>query len=138
MRNNGRILDGTRHVLGGQDFEAVFKLSKLTSDEEMRKWVGAHVSSSPQHHSTAGHAVQPVDELGGEIVGKFNFKCYNETAARLFTHFKDFLRDAIKDELEHCEEKFSKLDRFSCEKVYIRIRYNYSKSGTDLAVKFRI
>ncbi len=38
VRNNGRILDGTRHVLGGQDFEAVFKLSKLSSDEEMRKW----------------------------------------------------------------------------------------------------
>jgi hypothetical protein len=37
VRNNGRILDGTRHVLGGQDFEAVFKLSKLSSDEEMRK-----------------------------------------------------------------------------------------------------
>jgi hypothetical protein len=60
VRNNGRILDGTRHVLGGQDFEAVFKLSKLSSDEEMREWTvhTAHVSSYPQHHPTAGHAIQ--------------------------------------------------------------------------------
>ncbi len=48
VRNNGRILDGTRHVLGGQDFEAVLKLSKLSPDEEMRKWT-VHMCRHPRN-----------------------------------------------------------------------------------------
>jgi hypothetical protein len=49
VRNNGRILDGTRHVLnGGQDLEAVFKMSKLSSDEEMRKWT-VHICRHPRN-----------------------------------------------------------------------------------------
>jgi hypothetical protein len=48
VRNNGRILDGTRHVLGGQDLEAVFKLNKLSSDEEMRKWT-VHMCRHPRN-----------------------------------------------------------------------------------------
>ncbi len=48
VRNNGRILDGTRHVLGGQDFEAVFKLNKLSSDEVMRKWT-VHMCRHPRN-----------------------------------------------------------------------------------------
>ncbi len=39
VRNNGRILDGTRHVLGGSsEFETVFRLNKLSSDDELRTW----------------------------------------------------------------------------------------------------
>jgi hypothetical protein len=47
VRNNGRILGGTRHVLKGQDLEAVFKMSKLSSDEEMWKWT-MHMCRHPR------------------------------------------------------------------------------------------
>jgi hypothetical protein len=39
---------GSATLLGGQDFEAVFKLSKLTSDEEMRKW-SVHMCRHPRN-----------------------------------------------------------------------------------------
>jgi hypothetical protein len=43
-----------------------------------------------------------------------------------------------KNELDHFEEKIEKLYRFSNQDGKIRIRYNYSRSGSDLAKKSRI
>ncbi len=61
-----------------------------------------------------------------------------ECSKTFWTFFKDFVRKfvrfVIKDKLNHFEEKSRKLYRISCQKVQIRIWYNYS--GLDLGIKF--